>query len=513
MAIALPLLAFRAKHGGEWGDEGIFIGGAERVLDGKVIYRDFQHNYPPGRSFTLAGMFALFGKDLSVVRSLWTLFHVLAVGFAFVVARRLMAIPFAIFVSFTVMTNCVFLNKTAELFLAAAILIVLMRAVEGRTKDIVAGLWLAFLGHFRHDVAVFGILLFPVALGLKVWTDTARTEPFVRALRTRLLKAWPFLAGAILGALPFTTYLIVNDALSIAFRELTLSGYVANQTLARDFPILFNDEGFIAGIASIRAVYFVPPITYLACIIIAVRGLRPSGEDRAKYAKLLVVVLFGAMLFVQVLPRSDLGHLNKAYVPAHILVGALIAFSAGAIKRASGALRIAAVAALLISISFAGSYLNHLSYRRQSSLGSILIQQKNYTPIRFPRGTVLMRASQIHIWREIVSNLRQYSGKDGEYLVTYPAGASINFLSNIENPLNFDTLRPGELAGADRGELIPNHPEVIDEIFARIEETKPRFLLDIGEKTNAELVKRMENYANKNGYEVMRGNRISFFRR
>jgi len=114
--MALPLLDFRAKHGGEWGDEGIFIGGAERVLAGEIIYRDFQHNYPPGRSFTLAGMFALFGKDLSVVRSLWTLFHVLAVGFAFVVARRLMSIPFAIFVSFTVMTNCVFQNKTLSSF-------------------------------------------------------------------------------------------------------------------------------------------------------------------------------------------------------------------------------------------------------------------------------------------------------------------------------------------------------------------------------------------------------------
>jgi len=513
MAIALPLLAFRAKHGGEWGDEGIFIGGAERVLNGEVIYRDFQHNYPPGRSFTLAAMMSLFGKDLSVIRSLWTIFHVLAVGFSFVVARRLMPTPFACFTALTVMGNCVFLNKTAELFLAAAILTVLMRVVEGRTKDIVAGLWLAFLGHFRHDVAVFGMLLFPVALGLRVYADSARTEPFLRALRVRLAKAWPFLAGALLGALPFITFLIVNDAFTIAFRELTLSGYVANQTLSRAFPILIGEEGIIASLLSIEAIFYIPPVAYVICAVLALRGLRTGATDRERSAKLLIVAMFGAMLFVQVLPRSDLGHLNKAYVPAHILVGALIAYSVQLIQRRPGAMRVAGALALVCSLALAGSYIGHLSYSRQSSLGSIIRLSARYAPIRFPRGVVRMRPAQREVWKEIIANMRVYSGKQGEYLVTYPAGVTVNFLVNIDNPLPFDTFRPGELAGADRGDLIPNNPEVLDEIFARIEETKPRFLLDIGENTNPEFVKRMERYAKRNGYEVLRGNRMSFFRR
>ncbi len=513
MTVALPLLDYRSKHGGEWGDEGIFLGGAERVLKGEVIYRDFQHNYPPGRSFTLALMLDQFGRNISVVRSLWTIFHVLAVGFAFVVARRLMSIPFAIFTAFTVMANCVFLNKTAELFLAAAILTVLMRVVEGRTKDIAAGLWLAFLGHYRHDVAVFGILLFPVAIGLRVWVDAERTEPFALALRARLMAAWPFIAGAVIGAAPLVTYLYANDALRIAFRELALSGFVANQTLSRDFPSMFDESGILAGFASLQAIYYIPPATYLVCLIVALRGLKSTGTDRLRNAKLLVIVLFGSMLFLQVLPRSDLGHLNKAYVPTHILVGAMIAFSWAAVARSRATLRVVGAISLVVSVAFAGSYLYHLSYSRLSSLGSLYLRKVNYATIYFPNGIMKMRPSQKHIWREIISNMRPYKNKRREYLVTYPAGASINFLCGMENPLPFDTLRPGELAGADRGDLIPNHPDILNEIFARLEEVKPRFLLDLGEATNPELVERMEDFANRNGYEVMRGNRISFFRR
>jgi hypothetical protein len=61
-------------------DEGIVLVGADRVLQGHVLYRDFWSMYPPGQFYTLAFLFKLFGTSVLVeriydlaVRSLLTL--------------------------------------------------------------------------------------------------------------------------------------------------------------------------------------------------------------------------------------------------------------------------------------------------------------------------------------------------------------------------------------------------------------------------------------------------------
>ncbi|MFP6606703.1 MAG: hypothetical protein VCC19_09025, partial [Myxococcota bacterium] len=72
----------------EWGDEGYFVNAAMRILSGEVIYRDFQHNYAPGRMYVLAVLIKTLGQDLGVVRIFWILSHALTVAVGFCVARR-----------------------------------------------------------------------------------------------------------------------------------------------------------------------------------------------------------------------------------------------------------------------------------------------------------------------------------------------------------------------------------------------------------------------------------------
>ena len=59
--LALTLLLQRMYLVQEWGDEGYFANAALRILDGQVLYRDFQHNYPPGRMYSLALLIEVFG--------------------------------------------------------------------------------------------------------------------------------------------------------------------------------------------------------------------------------------------------------------------------------------------------------------------------------------------------------------------------------------------------------------------------------------------------------------------
>ncbi len=88
-AVALTLLLQRMYIPQEWGDEGYFANAALRILDGQVLYRDFQHNYPPGRMYSLALLIEVFGRDLAVVRIFWCVLHAGAVALSLLVARRL----------------------------------------------------------------------------------------------------------------------------------------------------------------------------------------------------------------------------------------------------------------------------------------------------------------------------------------------------------------------------------------------------------------------------------------
>jgi len=52
-------------------DEGIILEGAQRILRGQVLYRDFFSFYTPGSYYFLAGLFKLFGNSLEWPGPLW----------------------------------------------------------------------------------------------------------------------------------------------------------------------------------------------------------------------------------------------------------------------------------------------------------------------------------------------------------------------------------------------------------------------------------------------------------
>ncbi len=158
--VSLWLLSLRMYVPSEWGDEGYFVNAAMRILSGEVIYRDFQHNYAPGRMYVLAVLIKTLGQDLGVVRIFWILCHALTVAVGFCVARRLMPLVLALGVAIAILFNSVHQNKAVELLVSAVVLLVLFRVLERRTGDLAAGLAIGFLAYFRHDVAVMACVVF-----------------------------------------------------------------------------------------------------------------------------------------------------------------------------------------------------------------------------------------------------------------------------------------------------------------------------------------------------------------
>jgi 4-amino-4-deoxy-L-arabinose transferase-like glycosyltransferase len=69
-------------------DEGVILEGAQRILHGEILYRDFFSFYTPGSYYFLAALFKIFGNSLPVARAALVLFGGVFSVIPYLLARR-----------------------------------------------------------------------------------------------------------------------------------------------------------------------------------------------------------------------------------------------------------------------------------------------------------------------------------------------------------------------------------------------------------------------------------------
>jgi hypothetical protein len=154
-------IAFRHDPIGYY-DEGIVTTGAHLLLWGKLAYRDFYTNYPPGIFLLLAAMFKLEGTSIAVARGLGLALH-LAVGFgAGKVAGRLLGGRFSCIAAGLVLTWLVPIRMVPFAWLAglSVALLVCEAWAWARARDrcsgyLAVGALLGAVSWFRHDLFVY----------------------------------------------------------------------------------------------------------------------------------------------------------------------------------------------------------------------------------------------------------------------------------------------------------------------------------------------------------------------
>src|SRR5207248_1868287 len=80
-------------------DEGIVLQGAQRILGGEVLYRDFFSYFTPGSYYFLALLFKIFGSSFLVARTALVFYGGVYSAVAYLLARRLCSRASAIFVA------------------------------------------------------------------------------------------------------------------------------------------------------------------------------------------------------------------------------------------------------------------------------------------------------------------------------------------------------------------------------------------------------------------------------
>ena len=72
-------------------DEGVILQGAERILAGQVLYRDFFSFYTPGSFYWMAFLFRIFGDSMLVARAALVLYGGVFAALTYLLARRVCA--------------------------------------------------------------------------------------------------------------------------------------------------------------------------------------------------------------------------------------------------------------------------------------------------------------------------------------------------------------------------------------------------------------------------------------
>lgn len=87
-------------------DEGIILQGAQRILQGQVLYRDFFSFFTPGSYYLLALLFRIFGSSMLVARTALVFYGSLFPVFTYLVARRVCSRWSALLTAYLVIVTC-----------------------------------------------------------------------------------------------------------------------------------------------------------------------------------------------------------------------------------------------------------------------------------------------------------------------------------------------------------------------------------------------------------------------
>ena len=296
-------------------DEGIILQGAERILHGEVLYRDFFAFVTPGSYCVQALLFRIFGNSLIVARTALAIYGAVFAVFAYWMARRVCSRWVALLTAYLVIVTClpwrfaVLHNWDSSVWLCLAVYCAILLIQAPRAS------WAFALGTFASLTFLFeqskgaGLMLgLSVAFCILIWID--RGAPWFR--RSHGLA---FVAGLAWPLLLTLGYFARHHALTSLAADLTwpLHHYSVVNRVAygtTDWSdearkSLFGSGNRVATSVALLAVspcFVLPALPIVGLILLVnwtIAGRRGSlATDRAAYYVIVSSTIGGLLLSV-----------------------------------------------------------------------------------------------------------------------------------------------------------------------------------------------------------------------
>ncbi|WP_224249526.1 hypothetical protein [Hyalangium gracile] len=311
-------------------DEGILLTDPQLMLAGKVPYRDFYSNYPPGTFMLLAALFKVFGPSVAVERWVGLVARATAGLWAGRLAGQVAGQRFSSVAAGLVTLWLTVIQTEAYAYvlavhgaLLALVLVMHARDRGSRGAYVVAGVALGAVSWMRHDL--FGLFAAAAAAGVLA---VALKQ---RAWRPEVRPAWawaPWLAaGLALAIIPFwgTWFVLAGPKLVLDDLVFDQARYVLP---ARDLPMppllpLAEGRGLPFRLPVVMHLPFEGAVglTLLGPALAALAVVFP-GRTGAKGR--LGAALVGALslgVIPQMVGRTDIFHAVYTVAPALVMIG------------------------------------------------------------------------------------------------------------------------------------------------------------------------------------------------
>lgn len=468
-------------------DEGHLANGALRISRGEVLYRDVYSVYPPASFYAVAGLLDVFGPSLIVVRTFHAALCVALALTVFALARLMMSTPWALLAALLVgasgweaiLERCHYAYLYSVFPMAALGLLGLTRAHDlahdvaqarasgesgvGKFRDRVERRLLFGIGLLAGVTLTFRLVPF-VGLAAATLVFLGLQERDLRRLAGRL--AWVVAGGLCIVVPVAAAFASVSalEPLGLAVFWTSVDQYAGGGQFNLPFPAFaFLPEAWTQnGVARAFRVweFYLPIALYAATFAEAIlrrlrlgsrRGPEVRAIDSAAHLR-LAVAIFGAVLYVRALGRSDYYHLAPVLAPAYLLgadalarvharwcarpaVGAPLRWAR---SQAAGYVMVAALMTLSLCLHAAPAAIG----RAQSNAGRVALA---------PGGPWVPEQSLVP---RLVGALRART-EPGEPIVVLPWYPVLYFLADRPNPTRYDWLFPGYLRNdAERAAML-----------------------------------------------------------
>ena len=317
-------------------DEGIVLVGAERVLAGDVIHRDFYSLYGPGQYYVLAALFKLFGTSVLVERVWDTAVKSLTVVLVYLIVLITSGRPIALAAAgCSVPWLACLLYYGYPMFpaLAGALgcVLFLLPVLHGSPRR--RWLWLSGLCAgittlFRYDVGLFITVAAAVTLGPFVLRDAATLHHrLIRLMRVTL----DFALGLGLITVPVAAAYLLCGVAEPFFTDVVL----LPATTYRDMRGLPFPHAAAVGFMPLEAKVYTPLITCAAACFLLIRSWtwRASAVNRRERTgasqsfgwSLVLLTIATLALYSKGLVRVSIIHMGMGIISSLTTAAALAA--------------------------------------------------------------------------------------------------------------------------------------------------------------------------------------------
>lgn len=459
---ALYLWPFRAATD-LFQDEGIVLQGAQRILEGQVLYRDFFSFYTPGSFYAMALVFKIFGNSYLAARTLLPIFGGVFSVLTYLLARRVTSRWIALLAVYMFLViglpyRFLHLHNWDSMVLAYLALYSSVRFWEAPRQcwAFATGTLVSLTALFEHSKGAGLLAGLTLGFGALVLWGGVRAQ-FTRGRLAALAAGyvWPFV--------PVFAYFASQGALSLMLSDWAwpLFHYSESNKLPYGW-INISPSGWEALFASgswirrLLSVLFMSPcfiwplVPFVALAIFAFHALRVrSGLAEIRLSGYFILVSAGCLgltLSAIVTGRPDVQHLLFAGAPFAIVLAWVLggaAAKSGLLER----IRPLLVVYCLIFFSAFG-----MSFAITGPLGSRHLLQTRRGEIRTTRPD------------QVIPYLTRHT-VPGDKLFVYPQQPLYYFFSGASNPTAYDFFQlgmssPGQFSQA-LGDLKKDPPRLV----------------------------------------------------